>query len=101
MMGRFRLRKPDVDAVFFDGLSGLSLPVFNNGSARPAWLVEAMVEGKVWQEPLYPQPLMMIETQAGPRGVRAGDWIVRDGNGRLSCVTGSEFHEIYEPLEAS
>lgn len=47
-----------------------------------------------------PRAFMRIETPAGERTARRGDWIVRDSNGHISTCKHEMFAAMYEPIVA-
>jgi len=72
------------------------------GAQTPDWLVEAMVDGRITAASKSPalntwgNEGIDVHGPYGPRRAMPGDWIIRDGDGRLHMVKNADFELSYD-----
>lgn len=89
-MGRFRKKPVVVEAWQFRGISLSAAHM-----AMPAWLTEALREGRVWYQG-GDAPYYTIGTLAGEMRADVGDWIIRGVKGEIYPCKPDIFEETYE-----
>lgn len=104
---KYRLKNSTFDAVL------VTRSLIDSPGSWPDWMVEAsnttmsscpgkwLRVGSLSLSHLSEGVAGLMGNYERPTSVMYGEWIVRDASGTLSCLTGEQFRERYEPLVSS